>query len=53
MSLKFVLLASIALATTAIAQDKTAPVGGDIPAKFVPQDQAGLFRLLGGDAKTV
>ncbi|MES3110039.1 CocE/NonD family hydrolase [Sphingomonas aurantiaca] len=35
MSVKFVLLASIALATTAIAQDKTAPVGGDIPAKFV------------------
>ena len=40
MSLKFVLLASIALATTAIAQDKTAPVGGDIPAKFVPPTAA-------------
>lgn len=40
MSVKFVLLASIALATTAIAQDKTAPVGGDIPAKFVPPTAA-------------
>ncbi len=40
MSVKFVLFASIALATTAIAQDKTAPVGGDIPAKFVPPTAA-------------
>ena len=40
MTVKFVLLASIALATTAIAQDKTAPVGGDIPAKFVPPTAA-------------
>jgi len=40
MTIKFVLLASIALATTAIAQDKTAPVGGDIPAKFVPPTAA-------------
>ncbi len=40
MSVKFVLLASIALATTAIAQHKTAPVGGDIPAKFVPPTAA-------------
>ncbi len=40
MSVKFVLLASIALATTAMAQDKTAPVGGDIPAKFVPPTAA-------------
>ena len=40
MSVKFVLLASIALATTAIAQDKTAPIGGDIPAKFVPPTAA-------------
>ncbi|RKE45686.1 MULTISPECIES: CocE/NonD family hydrolase [unclassified Sphingomonas] len=40
MTAKFVLLASIALATTAIAQDKTAPVGGDIPAKFVPPTAA-------------
>jgi putative CocE/NonD family hydrolase len=40
MKLKLALLASIALAGTAPAQDKTAPasatVGGDIPAKFVP-----------------
>ena len=40
MTVKFVLLASIALATTATAQDKTAPVGGDIPAKFVPPTAA-------------
>ncbi len=40
MSVKFILLASIALTTTAIAQDKTAPVGGDIPAKFVPPTAA-------------
>ncbi|RZT52922.1 hypothetical protein EV283_2163 [Sphingomonas sp. BK036] len=40
MSVKFVLLASIALATPAIAQDRTAPVGGDIPAKFVPPTAA-------------
>jgi putative CocE/NonD family hydrolase len=40
MTVKFVLLASIALATTAVAQDKTAPVGGDIPAKFVPPTAA-------------
>ncbi|TCP89828.1 hypothetical protein C8J42_10455 [Sphingomonas sp. PP-CE-1A-559] len=40
MTIKFVLLASIALATTAIAQDKIAPVGGDIPAKFVPPTAA-------------
>ncbi len=33
-------LASIALATTAIAQDKVAPAGGDIPAKFVPPTTA-------------
>ncbi len=42
MTLKLVLLASIALATVSSAQvpqtvsDKTAPAGGDIPAKFVP-----------------
>ncbi|MGU3391731.1 CocE/NonD family hydrolase [Sphingomonas sp. M1A8_2b] len=37
MTLKLALLASIALATAAVAQDKTtAPVGGDIPASFVP-----------------
>lgn len=42
MTLKLVLLASIALATVSSAQvpqtvsDKTAPVGGDVPAKFVP-----------------
>ena len=40
MTAKFVLLASIALATTAIVQDKAAPVGGDIPAKFVPPTAA-------------
>jgi putative CocE/NonD family hydrolase len=40
MTVKFVLLASIALAATAAAQDKTAPVGGDIPAKFVPPTAA-------------
>ncbi len=40
MSVKFVLLASIALATTATAQDRTAPIGGDIPAKFVPPTAA-------------
>jgi putative CocE/NonD family hydrolase len=40
MTIKFVLLASIALATTATAQDKTAPIGGDIPAKFVPPTAA-------------
>jgi len=40
MTIKFVLLASIALATPAIAQDKTTPVGGDIPAKFVPPTAA-------------
>jgi putative CocE/NonD family hydrolase len=33
-------LASIALATTAVAQDKTFPVGGDIPGKFVPPTTA-------------
>ena len=42
MTLKLVLLASIALATVSSAQvpqtvsDKTAPAGGDVPAKFVP-----------------
>ncbi len=42
MTLKLVLLASIALATVSSAQvpqtvsDKTAPAGGDIPARFVP-----------------
>ncbi|BCA62305.1 glutaryl-7-ACA acylase [Sphingomonas sp. HMP9] len=40
MTIKFVLLASIALAAAATAQDKTAPVGGDIPAKFVPPTAA-------------
>ncbi len=35
MTFKLVLLASIALATTAVAQDKRA-AGGDIPAQFVP-----------------
>ena len=40
MSVKFVLLASIALAAPAIAQDRTAPLGGDIPAKFVPPTAA-------------
>ncbi len=40
MTIKFVLLASIALATTATAQDRTAPIGGDIPAKFVPPTAA-------------
>jgi putative CocE/NonD family hydrolase len=43
MTVKFVLLASIALAATAAAQDKTAPVGGDIPAKFVPPTAAQDF----------
>ena len=37
MTLKLVLLASIALATVSSAQvPQTAPAGGDIPAKFVP-----------------
>ncbi len=42
MTLKLVLLASIALATVSSAQvpqtvsDKTAPAGGDVPARFVP-----------------
>ncbi len=40
MTFKLALLASIALATTAVAQERTAPpssaVGGDIPAKFTP-----------------
>ena len=37
MTLKLVLLASIALATVSSAQvPQTAPVGGDVPAKFVP-----------------
>ncbi len=40
MTFKLALLASIALATTAVAQDRTAApssaVGGDIPAKFTP-----------------
>lgn len=40
MNLKFALLASIALATTAPAQTVTAPAGGDIPAKFVPPTAA-------------
>ncbi len=42
MKLKLVLLASIALAATAPAQtaEKTPPVGGDIPAKFVPPTAA-------------
>jgi putative CocE/NonD family hydrolase len=40
MNLKFALLASIALATTAPAQTTTAPAGGDIPAKFVPPIEA-------------
>ena len=40
MNLKFALLAPIALATIASAQDRTAPVGGDIPAKFVPPTAA-------------
>ncbi|MEG3166127.1 CocE/NonD family hydrolase [Sphingomonas sp. PB2P19] len=40
MNLKFALLASIALAATASAQTSTAPVGGDIPAKFVPPIEA-------------
>jgi putative CocE/NonD family hydrolase len=40
MSAKFVLLALTALAIPAIAQDRTAPVGGDIPAKFVPPTAA-------------
>ncbi len=40
MKLKLVLLASIALAATAPAQDQTAPAGGDIPAKFVPPIEA-------------
>ncbi|WP_380787091.1 CocE/NonD family hydrolase [Sphingomonas sp. R86521] len=40
MNLKFALLASIAFAATAPAQTVTAPVGGDIPAKFVPPTAA-------------
>ena len=42
MTLKLVLLASIALATVSSAQvpqtvsDKTAPAGGDVPVRFVP-----------------
>ncbi len=40
MTVKFALLASLALATAVSAQDKTAPVGGDIPARFVPPTAA-------------
>src|SRR5688500_8633114 len=36
MKLKLVLLATIALAVAAPAQQATAPAGGDIPAKFTP-----------------
>jgi uncharacterized protein len=36
MKLKFALLATIALAVAAPAQQTTAPAGGDIPAKFTP-----------------